>query len=59
MMRQTSLHPHFALESTLRFTLISRWTVRKAPWYNIDGNLPQFSEWASRDVLVQLGSRQR
>ena len=31
----------------------------KAPWYSIDGNLPQFSEWASRDVLVQLGSRQR
>ena len=26
--RLTSLHPHFALESTLRFTLILRWTVR-------------------------------
>ena len=27
-MRLTSLHPHFALESTHRFTLILRWTVR-------------------------------
>lgn len=31
----------------------------KAPWHSIEGNLPQFSEWASREVLVQLGSRQR
>ena len=27
-MRLTSLHPHFALESTHRFTFILRWTVR-------------------------------
>lgn len=31
----------------------------KAPWHTIDGDLPQFSGWASRDVLVQLGSRQQ
>ncbi len=31
----------------------------KASWCSIDGNLPQFHEWASRDVLVQLGSGQR
>ena len=31
----------------------------KALWHCIEGNLPQFSEWASREVLVQLGSRQR
>jgi len=30
----------------------------KAPWEIIHGNLPQFEEWASRDVLVQTGSKQ-
>lgn len=30
----------------------------KAPWHVICGDLPQFNEWASRDVLVQAGSRQ-
>jgi hypothetical protein len=30
----------------------------KAPWEIIYGDLPQFDEWASRDVLVQSGSKQ-
>lgn len=30
----------------------------KAPWDVIEDNLPQFDQWASRDVLVQPGSRQ-
>ena len=30
----------------------------KASWETIYGNLPQFDEWASRDVLVQSGSKQ-
>ena len=30
----------------------------KATWEVIDGDLPQFDEWASRDVLIQTGSRQ-
>ena len=30
----------------------------KATWEVIYGDLPQFDEWASRDVLVQTGSRQ-
>jgi hypothetical protein len=30
----------------------------KAPWYVIHGDLPQFETWASRDVLIQAGSRQ-
>ena len=30
----------------------------KAPWEIIYGELPQFDEWASRDVLVQTGSKQ-
>jgi len=29
-----------------------------APWHAISGDLPQFQEWASRDVLVQVGSKQ-
>ena len=31
----------------------------KASWHSIEGDLPQFTEWASKSVLVQLGSRQR
>ena len=30
----------------------------KAPWHVIGGDLPQFDEWAPRNVLVQSGSRQ-
>ncbi len=30
----------------------------KASWDVIQGELPQFDEWADKDVLVQLGSRQ-
>jgi hypothetical protein len=30
----------------------------KAPWQVIHGDLPQFNEWASREVLVQEGSKQ-
>ena len=30
----------------------------KATWEDISGDLPQFDEWASRDVLIQSGSRQ-
>ena len=30
----------------------------KASWHVIEGNLPQFAEWADKDVLVQTGSRQ-
>ncbi len=30
----------------------------KATWETIYGDLPQFDEWASRDVLVQTGSKQ-
>ena len=30
----------------------------KATWHVIEGELPQFKEWADKDVLVQLGSRQ-
>ena len=30
----------------------------KATWDVIEGELPQFKEWADKDVLVQLGSRQ-
>ena len=30
----------------------------KAPWEDIRGDLPQFDEWASRDVLIQSGSKQ-
>lgn len=30
----------------------------KADWEVIYGDLPQFDEWASRDVLEQTGSRQ-
>lgn len=30
----------------------------KASWDVISGDLPQFAEWASRDILVQKGSQQ-
>lgn len=30
----------------------------KADWDVIEGSLPQFEEWADKEVLVQLGSRQ-
>lgn len=30
----------------------------KADWDVIEGPLPQFDEWADKEVLVQLGSRQ-
>lgn len=31
---------------------------QKAPWHAISDGLPQFDEWASKDVLIQRGSRQ-
>lgn len=31
----------------------------QASWEIIEGDLPQFDEWASKDILVQLGSRQQ
>jgi hypothetical protein len=34
------------------------WVSDKAPWAPIADDLPQFSEWAPRSVLVQKGSRQ-
>ena len=30
----------------------------KASWDLIEGELPQFDEWPSRDVLMQKGSKQ-
>ena len=30
----------------------------KASWEEIGGDLPQFDEWAPRDVLIQTGSKQ-
>lgn len=30
----------------------------KATWDEISDDLPQFDEWASRDVLIQAGSKQ-
>ena len=30
----------------------------KADWHLIEGSLPTFDEWADKEVLVQLGSRQ-
>ena len=30
----------------------------KAAWETIYGDLPQFDEWPSRDVLIQTGSKQ-
>jgi hypothetical protein len=30
----------------------------KASWEIIEGDIPQFSEWAPRDVLIQPGSNQ-
>jgi hypothetical protein len=35
------------------------WVSDKAPWEPIDDGIPQFAEWASRDVLDQRGTRQR
>jgi hypothetical protein len=34
------------------------WVSDKASWDPIDGNLPQFPEWAPKSVLLQKGSRQ-
>jgi hypothetical protein len=34
------------------------WVSDKAPWEPIDDDLPQFSEWATKSVLHQKGSRQ-
>ena len=34
------------------------WVSEKAAWEPIFGDLPQFETWASRDVLVQRGSKQ-
>lgn len=31
----------------------------KASWHVIEGNLPQFAQWADKEVLVQGGSRQK
>lgn len=33
------------------------WVSDKAPWDQIEGKVPQFPEWAPREVLVQKGSR--
>ena len=30
----------------------------KADWETIDAEIPQFDEWASRDILTQVGSKQ-
>jgi len=30
----------------------------KASWDNIEGHTPQFQEWAPKEVLLQVGSRQ-
>jgi hypothetical protein len=35
------------------------WVSDKASWEPIDDGLPQFAEWASRDVLEQRGTRQQ
>ena len=34
------------------------WVSEKAPWHLIEGNLPQFDQWADKDTLLQLGTRQ-
>jgi len=31
----------------------------KAPWEPIEGSIPQFPEWAPKDVLAQRGSHQK
>ena len=58
MMRLTSLHPHFALESTLRFTLILRWTVRSlhrhhAICYCLVGSLWARRPWPATVTLFE------
>jgi hypothetical protein len=35
------------------------WVSDKADWEPIDDALPQFPEWASKEVLEQKGTRQR
>jgi hypothetical protein len=35
------------------------WVSDKAEWEPIEDSLPQFPEWASRDVLEQRGTRQK
>lgn len=34
------------------------WVSEKASWERIEGDLPQFAEWADRSVLEQTGSKQ-
>jgi hypothetical protein len=34
------------------------WVSEKAAWEPIEGTLPQFPEWASKEVLPQPGTRQ-
>lgn len=34
------------------------WVSERAPWAPIDDSIPQFPEWAPREVLTQLGSKQ-
>jgi len=34
------------------------WVSDKAPWEPIEGAIPQFERWASKEVLHQRGSRQ-
>ncbi len=47
------------LDTPLSKTTRAHTFVRdKAAWEDITGDVPQFDEWASRDVLVQSGSRQ-
>ena len=48
-----------SLDTPLHTTSKAHTFVRdKANWDVIEGALPQFDEWADKDVLVQLGSRQ-
>lgn len=35
------------------------WVSDKADWEDINDDLPQFAEWASKDVLDQKGTRQK
>lgn len=35
------------------------WVSDKAAWEPIDDSLPQFAEWAAKDVLEQRGTRQQ
>ncbi|HKP56777.1 MAG TPA: GFA family protein [Polyangiales bacterium] len=51
--RLGSLDTPFAKQPTAH-----TWVSDKAPWEPIEGDRPQFPEWAPRSVLLQRGSRQ-